>query len=788
MIIFALDFKSCKLKCFHSNSLVGAGIILFSFLVAGCQINKYVPENEYLLSKVKIELDLKDIDKATLKSYQKQKPNTRIFGFWRFHLGLYNLSAKNKENAWFKRIGEAPVIYDPFLTQKTKLEFERFMHNKGFYDAEVKDSTLLKRNRNAEVYFYIKTNQPYTIRKYETVIKDDSIRSLLNKGDKETLIRPKSLFDSDLLGNESTRLLRRFQNEGFYKSNKNILFYEADTTNNEHKVDLKLVVEKEKFGDNTDEGLRKNHEKYTFRKFYYQNEKDLQGTLFGESSVVDTVKKDTLQIGNHIFISKKSKRLRPDLLMNANHLDDKKFYSSELVDRTYNEFFALRLFKLVNIRFVETFQKDSMGYPMLDCFIQLTPGLSQSYSASVEGTNSLGNFGVAGNLGYQHKNLFQGGEIFDLQFIAATQKQSYGVGDSATTFHSIETGVDARITIPKFIAPFLKADFFQYSTPQTFFNISYNYQQRPDYTRTIARSAFGYQWKSSEYVTKRVNLLDINLVKMFALDSAFLSRIENLYIRSSYIDHSITAFNYSYTYSTQTQKKNNYLVFKYNIETAGNMLYLVNKSLSISKNLLEGGTIQQYKIFNTPFAQYVKFDMEFRKAWMDGGTNGIVVRTFAGGALAYGNSDQIPFERKYFSGGANGIRAWPIRTLGPGSFKANPNEFPNQSGDIKIEANAEYRFKMFGPLEGAFFFDMGNIWSIRDNRVGTEFDLRSFYKEIALGSGAGLRYDFSYVILRLDLAVKMHDPSLVEGARWISPGDYLKKGNVNFVFGIGYPF
>jgi outer membrane protein assembly factor BamA len=156
--------------------------------------------------------------------------------------------------------------------------------------------------------------------------------------------------------------------------------------------------------------------------------------------------------------------------------------------------------------------------------------------------------------------------------------------------------------------------------------------------------------------------------------------------------------------------------------------------------------------------------------------------------LAYGNSDQIPFERKYFSGGANGIRAWPIRTLGPGSFKANPNEFPNQSGDIKLEANAEYRFKMLGSLEGALFFDMGNIWSIRDNRVGTEFNFRSFYKEIALGSGAGLRYDFSYVILRLDLAVKMHDPSLTEGARWISPGDYLKKGNVNFVFGIGYPF
>ena len=788
MIIFVLVFNRSKLKCIPLHRPAIIWIVLFSFLVAGCQTNKYVPENEYLLSKVKIDLDQRDIDKGILKSYQKQKPNTRILGFWRFHLGLYNLSSKKNENGWLKRIGEAPVIYDPFLTQKTKLEFERFMHNKGYYNAEVKDSTVLKKNHSAEVHYYITAHQPYIIQLYQTDVIDDSLRAVMKIPDKESLIKPNSLFDSDLLGSESQRLLKKFQNEGFYKSTKNILYYEADSAKNMHGVDLKLIVERENSGDTTDIDSKKNHEKYTFRDFYYQSEGDLQATLFTDGTVEDTVPTDTLHIGHHYFIYKKNKWLKPELLMNANHLADKKFYSAALVDRTYNEYFALRLFKLVNIRFVETVQKDSLGYPMLDCYIQLTPGLPQSYSASIEGTNSLGNLGVAGNLGYQHKNLFRGGEIFDLQFQAATQRQSYGVGDSATTFHSVETGVDAKITIPKFIAPFLKSKFFEYSTPQTFFNISYNYQRRPDYTRTIARSAFGYQWKSSEYVTKRVNMLDINLVKMFALDSAFLSRIENLYIKSSYIDHSITAFNYSYTFSTQTQKKSGYLVLKYNIETAGNMLYLINKSLANSKNLSEGGTIKQYQILNTPFAQYLKFDLEFRKAWMDGYYNSLVVRAFGGGAFAYGNSDQIPFERKFFSGGANGIRAWPIRTLGPGSYQQNPNEFPNQSGDIKLEANAEYRFNMAGPLEGALFVDMGNIWSIKDNRAGTEFDFKSFAKEIAVGSGLGIRYDFSYVILRLDLAFKMHDPSRMQGARWISPNDYLRKGNVNFVFGIGYPF
>jgi hypothetical protein len=276
---------------------------------------------------------------------------------------------------------------------------------------------------------------------------------------------------------------------------------------------------------------------------------------------------------------------------------------------------------------------------MLDCYFHLTPSMSQSYSASIEGTNSLGNFGLAGNLGYQHKNLFRGGEIFDLLFLAATEKQSYGEGDSATTFNSVETGVDAKITVPKYIAPFLKVNFFEYSTPQTFFNISYNYQKRPDYTRTIGRSAFGYQWKSSHLKAHRVNVLDLNLVKMFALDSAFLDRIENLYIKSSYTDHSITAFNYSYTYSTQTLKKTGYKVFKYNIETAGNIPYVVNSLLDSPKYLSEGGTIEQYHLLNTPFAQYLKIDLEFRKLWMNGTSNGIAIRAFGGTALAYGNSD-----------------------------------------------------------------------------------------------------------------------------------------------------
>ncbi|MEI7422405.1 MAG: hypothetical protein WCK18_09935 [Prolixibacteraceae bacterium] len=776
------------LKIFLSHKGVFAGILLLSLLTAGCQTNKYIPEKEYLLSKVEIHIDKKSIDKNELRSYLKQKPNTKIFGFWRFHLGLYNLSTKKNDNAWLKRIGEAPVIYDSYLTLKTKEEFKRFLQNKGYYDAVIKDTAFLSSNGKAEVRFDIVTGQPYLIRTYQTVVKDDSLRSMMTRPDKESLIKPNSLFDSDLLGNESQRLLRKMQNEGFYKSNKNIFYFEADTIGKDRGVDVKLVVEKESYADSINQTVRKNHQKFTFRNYYYLTEKDGQGALFDNSGKIDEATRDTVRIGNHYFLYKGRKRLKPDLMMNANHLNDKGFYSVDLVDRTYNEFFASRLFKLINIRFVETGEKDASGNPTLDCYIQLTPSLSQSYSASIEGTNSLGNFGIAGNLGYQHKNLFRGGEILDVQLLAGTQKQSYGSVDSMKTFNSSENGIDVRITVPKFIAPVTRINFFKYSTPQTFFNVSYNYQKTPDYTRTIARSAFGYQWKSSDFITHRINIIDINLVKMFALQESFLSNIENLYIKSSYVDHSITSLNYSYTYSTQTQKKADYMVVKSDIETAGNVLYAIGKTFKRPMYGSQSGTLHQYHFLNTPFAQYFKFDLEFRKGWMDGKYNGFAVRAFGGAAFAYGNSDQIPFERKFFTGGANGIRAWPIRTLGPGTYQSRPTEFPNQSGDIRLEANAEYRFRLLWQLEGAVFFDMGNIWSIVDNRPGTEFRFNKFYKDIALCSGMGLRYDFTYVILRLDLGLKMHDPSLAEGLRWISPGDYLHKGNQNIVFAIGYPF
>jgi len=768
-------------------------IVIAAFVAMGltsCRTVKYVPENQYLLSKSKISVDNKSINKVELKMFMKQKPNTKILGFWRFHLGLYNLSSRKKEDGIFKRIGEPPVIYSAYLTQMSKEEFQRFMRNKGFYQAKVTDTVIYRKNQKAEVYYTIIANAPHRIKSYKTEILDDSIKAL-SKGDStKTVIKLNGPFDTDVLAAESKRVLNRYQNEGFFRINKNEIYFEADTTKAPKSVNLNLVIERENISNDPAVVQERNHQRFTFRNFYFYTDYETQKQLFSENREEATVEKnDTVKVGNQYFISQGKMKYNPEMLMNMNHITDKGNYSIDLVERTYNELFSLRLFKLINIRFVETGISDSLGNPTLDCIIQLSPTVRQSYSVSLEGTNSLGNFGIAGNLGYQHKNIFRGGELLDVVLMGATEKQNYKTGTSTTTFNSFETGIGTKITLPKFLAPVKTKSLFTYSTPQTLMNLSYNYQRRPDYTRTILSASLGYQWKSSEFTTQRINLIDLNMVRMLAFDSAFVARIQNLYIKSSYTDHSISAWNYSITRNTQNiQKRSNYSYLRASFETAGTILNGVSKLFDRTLHPTDSIGGSKYYFLGTPFAQYLKTDFEYRRGLLIDKFNAVVFRAFGGVAIPYGNSDQVPFERKYFSGGANGIRAWPVRTLGPGSYKAGLNEFPNQSGDIKLEANAEYRFAMIGDFEGALFADMGNIWSLKDNRPGTEFSLSRFYKEIAIGTGAGLRYDFSFVIIRVDLGIKLHDPSQDLGERWIPLSNWLKKDNYNIAFAIGYPF
>jgi hypothetical protein len=423
---------------------------------------------------------------------------------------------------------------------------------------------------------------------------------------------------------------------------------------------------------------------------------------------------------------------------------------------------------------------------ILNCNIQLTLLSQQSYKVELEGTNSGGNLGGALNLIYQHKNLFHGAELFSMKLKGAYEANK----QENRKLQSIqEYGIETSLRLPEFLLPFVKTEgFIKMYNPSTTVMAAYNYQAMPAFTRTMATATFGYNWKAGNYQEHIVNPIQLNIVKLppGSIDSAFAARLESsIYQSFSYRDVLILGGNYSFIFNNQKIKKSrDYWFLRVNTEASGNMLALVEKLTGATK------TDGSYKFLGQPFAQFVRTDLDLRYNYILNDVSSIVYRGFLGVGIPYGNSKAIPFEKQYFSGGANGIRAWQVRSLGPGSYKPGDSRFHNQTADIKLEVNAEYRHKLFWILEGALFIDAGNIWSYKNDTTqpGSQFVFNKFYKDIAVGTGAGLRFDFKFVIGRVDMGIKLRDPLLPDGSKWIIMSRPYERNDFTVVLGIGYPF
>ena len=755
-------------------------------VLASCNSTRFVPEGKYLLNKISVKADDKSLKREELKLHIRQKENLRILGFLKFHLGVYNLSSGTKANDWLKRVGEAPVLYDEFQTQKSKEQLQIYLKNKGYYNAVVKDSLEISQpKKKVNLIFDIKTGTPYRIRNYLYSIKDKSLESVLLKDTANQLLKPNDVFDLDIMNAERQRIATFFKNRGYYKFSEDFVSFLADSNFYSHQVDLTLNIEDVPL--NKDVPKTVPHQKYKIRN-YLINPIAKTIDLSGDQSVQ---KLDTLVENDYRFIYSGKLKYRPVLFYNLNRMKDSVWYSLQNAEKTYRALNRLKQFKLINISFNEITPLSSDSIPLLDCKMQLSPLPRQNFSVDVEGTNSSGNIGVAGNLNYQHRNVFGGAEVFDVQLKGARERQAL----TNNNFNTREFGVESSLTIPKFLSFIKGKRMFSFQIPETKFTVGFNYQKRPDYTRTITNLKFGYNWKTSDYLLHTLNLVDLNYVNIFKLDEGFFNKIEDLYIKSSYTDHLIFASNYSWMYNTQNiNKREDYEYFRMNLESAGSLLSLytrlINKAKVVDVDSITGVRSSYYEILNTRFAQYLKGDFEYRYGHMINKSSSVVGRAFFGIGVPFGNFNVLPFEKKYFTGGANGIRAWQVRSLGPGSYTVPSDAYPNQSSDVKLEANLEYRFKMFWRLEGAFFTDAGNVWAInyKDNRDGAVFKFDRFYKQIAIGSGFGLRFDFTYFLFRLDLGMKMRDPSLPEGRRFI-PGNYpITTDHFNLSFAIGYPF
>lgn len=777
--------KNNRFKNIAKLHKLGLIAVLFSVIFFSCSPVKYVSDNEYLLDRYRIKVKEGKIKKEDLKNYIRQKPNKRILGI-RFHLGMYNLANKNKEKGlsnWLRTIGEEPVVFDEFLTNKSKEQLKSYLNNKGYYNSVVTDTIQYRRQR-ARVLYKIKANTPYTINDVTYTCNDSNLAPIVLPDTSNSLINKGDNFDLDILQDERERIEVKLKNKGYYNFSKDYIFFQADSSARNLDVSLNLNIRKKPI--RTPEGVDYiDHQKFKIRNIYVFTNFDQKVALRQKEFYYDDI--DTTFEDGIYFISKGNDNLNKRVIHQSNFIQPGDFYSLKNLDKTYKHLNSLRLFKIINIHFndIDTISNDSSEIAYLDCNIQLTKYYLQSYTVELQGTNSYGNIGAGGSFLYQHRSLFGGAEITDFRIngsIETIDEQSIGGNDYTT-----ELGADVTVSIPKFILPIFKAEKFSKKfSPKTLISAGYNFQDRIEYKRSIANISYGYSWDGNKYLKHYIKLVELNAVNLPEATPSFRSYIDSTYLKSSYENHLVSVTNYSLTFNNQDIKKNrDFYFFKLNTEFSGNVLSLASELSGASK--VDGS----YQLFGIPFSQYFKVDLDFRYYDIVDKSSTIVYRFFAGAGIPYGNSTALPFEKMYFSGGANSIRAWNVRDVGPGSFSGgSQTRFPNQSGDIKIEANLEYRFKMFWLLEGAFFIDAGNVWNLKsDEFEGGLFRRDEFYNEFAVGSGFGTRFDFSFLIFRLDLGVKLRDPALEKGQRWIVGNRSLNwQDDFTINIGIGYPF
>jgi len=756
--------------------------VLFS-----CRATKYIPEDEYLLHDYKIETEDGDFEKKELNDYIKQKPNKRII-FWRFYLSLYNLSSPEKDNGfhnWLRRIGEPPVIYDEVLKEKTAEQLSLFLRNKGYYSVEVTDTTLYN-NHRARVLYQVTPNQPYRIRDITYFFEDATLAPKVLADTTSSSFRKGARFDVEELQQERIRIEKILRDSGYFNFTRNYIYFEVDSSMNNHQVDITLGIHNYSRKDSKGKVRHVDHPMYRIRNVYMVT--DFDAVSFESKRDSGLVQQDTILFDSVHVVFNERPNIRPSVVTQKNYIIPNSLFDASDVQRTYRNLSSLSAFSTVDIRFNEV----QATPPLLDCEVFIAQATRQSYTIKLEGTNSEGNIGAAGNLSYKHRNLFGGSEQFGLTFLGAIEtlkkSEETSASSSAETGPKLmqEFGVEARLGIPKFLLPFKTDRFIRRYDPQTNIRLSYNFQKRPDYTRTLANASFGYNWRVSEKLIHRVYPLEASLILTPYKSNAFQEWLEGKYLFYSYEPHLIIDSRYSMIWSNQKLLKNqNFQDIRLNLETAGNMLYGGYKLMATDPGS------DNYQLLGVDFAHYVKADIDLRSyTFLYEGVS-LVLRGFAGVGYAYGNSSAMPFEKQYFSGGANSIRAWQVKNLGPGSYD-DPDEttYPNQTGDVKLEANMEYRFKLFWKLEAALFLDVGNIWSLsyEDDRDGAGFEVTRFYKELAVGTGFGTRAVFSFFIFRFDLGIPLRNPYPISGSNWLPGNAGITGQDLVFNVAIGYPF
>jgi outer membrane protein assembly factor BamA len=702
-----------------------------------------------------------------------------------------NSVTENVETTISKIVGEPPVVIDSIRIDKTVGQMQLSLYNKGYFNNNVHDSVVYKDyvkydGGKGRMYYTIAPGARYRIGKLEYQIEDPLIASKLKEDQELSLLKIGSMYDKNILDDERDRIVKKLKNQGYFFFSKDYIQFEADTALGEHSIAVKLQIEQ--FREKNTSGINeRDHRRYKLRRIY------IQPDFFPEE---EERALDTVAYGEYQFLilpgslNKKGDRnayIRFKTIARKVFMKENEYFKMDDFNNTYHHLASLNIFKFINIEFERTQVENE-----LSCLIQLNPIPRHTIQIEAEGTNAADNLGIAENLTYRNKNIFKGAEMLEISVKTALESQKAftdddnGIGDLGL-FNTIETGPEVKVNFPRLLFPIKEERIPKRYDPKTSLHLSYNYQLRSDYTRWIWEGGVAYEWEESPQKTHILTPFNLSSVKIKDDSPILTSSFANDFIKNSFTNHFISATRYSFIYSDQQlNRKENFTYFRGNLEIAGNALHGLSSATNAEQDPMNGS----YSIFGIQYAQYVRADLDVRRYNLINQYSTIVFRFTAGLGLPYGNSTVMPFEKSYFSGGANGLRAWQARNIGPGSYQGPTNY--DQIGDIKLEGNIESRFEFLGPLEGAAFIDAGNIWLARvdeasdDIREGAKFEFNSFYKEIAIGAGLGIRLNYDYFLIRVDAAVPVKDPAEPVGQRWVL--DDASFSRINFNLGIGYPF
>lgn len=762
-------------------------LALLAFLLSSCSIKKFVPEGKYLVKSNKVVIEEKntEISKSGVSKYISLKPykgalHTNI-PTWVYYQS--ERRPNSKFWAWMNRnFGKDPVYYDKAEADNSSTQMMRYIDNVGYFHSKVNHTVKLRENRKlARVTYHVYPTRPYYVNKIEYNIGDSLMESYIMRDSTKFKLHVGDIYNAYSLSNQRDMITERLRNSGYYYFNHNNIQYEVDSNYMNHTLSIKMNVAQNPVA----------HRRYYIKDIsVYPNFSVFKMNAQPTDSATLTVEAGRWKMANTWdFYYFGKPRVKPQTLGHSIHIIEGMPYNLRSVTSTYESLGNFSLFGNVSIQF-DSVPNDSLN--LLDCRITMQQKDAHSFTLQAEGTHSDGDLGIKGSLSYTNRNIFHGAEIFRLSIKTGIEAQkiidlSEPEGASQGVFNTREFGITASLLFPKFLSPFKLTTFSRDFQPTTSIALGFNSQVRYYYSRYISSATYSYDWKSNYRLRQTFTPIMLNGVKIDNINpifQAFLDAETNQRKKNQYNSHLVFGTRYSFIFNTQRiNQEGSFFYLRADLESSGNLLSLFNNTKLITE---EEGV---HKIWNVPYAQYVRTSFDIRQHIDLGRNNWLVFRQFIGLGLPYGNSEDLPFERSFYAGGANSLRGWIYRGVGPGSYVPSDNDI-EKIGDMQLELNAEYRFPIYNIFNGAVFVDAGNVWTYNPNEAmpGSEFKFNNFYKQIAMDAGVGIRMDVSFLILRFDLAYAMRNPYPDASGNYWRFGQNLGFNNWRFNLGIGYPF